>query len=173
MAKYSKSEVEKIVSFSEVGLAWGEEEISMTISNIFKLGLTSVTLNFFKSLLAIWLKNGFVDVVTKLAETYIPKTFIFLKYLFTYLKTRKAVWHFLWLFKGTHFRAKKSYQRNHEQVALKVVNVQPKVVPSKQEVDNPRVHVLDWNKIRESSHSWRQPVHRSEKLLEDFTWWWQ
>ena len=87
LTKYSKSEVDKIVSFSEVGLAWGEDEISMTISNIFKLGLTSVTLNFFKSLLVIWLKNGFVDVVTKLAETYIPKTFIFLKYLFTYLKT--------------------------------------------------------------------------------------
>ena len=75
------------MSFSEVGLAWGEDEISMTISNIFKLGLTSVTLNCVESLLVIWLKYVFVDVVTKLAETYIPKTFIFLKYLFTYLKT--------------------------------------------------------------------------------------
>ncbi len=74
------------MSFSEVGLAWGEEEISMTIGNLFKLGLTSVTLNFFKALLGIWLKNGFVEVVMKLAETYIPKTFIFLKYFLTYLK---------------------------------------------------------------------------------------
>ena len=95
-----------------------------------------MTFNLFKSLLDIWLKNGFVEVILKLAETYIPKTFIFLKYLFVYAKALKTVRYIAGFLERVYSRPEESNQRYNEQVTVKNYTICTKVMPLKQEEHN-------------------------------------